>query len=485
MSLNLSILTLASFIAVYLCVVFKFSNLIVSKIGQQGPLFLVLGPPSFCYAGLAWMLSLSAPLNDEHNPLILGTGGVYGLEPDSFPSAVLGVAIGAFISTLPLFFFKSDMSKRQAGFKAVVRNIGAMRYLLIAWSLLLFACYFTSVGWDRWWSSPLDRFELDPMGASKSQFLDPRLLWGLLLMTGMLGATLALTPNSRMVALATCILTSIPFAAFASRGMIAIMGAYFACDLVGRKGFWQWTLRGVIYLYAVRLLLIAPLMMRGAGGTGVVHLAMAFRTAILDPVSVSDSTITLLQNLGQGFGLLTDVLQGKHEGLLLHEATPIGYWLRSFSPLPSIIDGYGTNFVDFAPRLNAFTPYGGMCEILDRGVWWAVVVYFGISATAMLAIKRIARVKFAADAAGFVIILLFVLGYWQLMQYPVRTGFRYFWAAIFCTLVFVMGERWGRTGKFDWLQRRIARVAAINNLEVLPIENGGKRDRSTRVKNSN
>jgi hypothetical protein len=115
----------------------------------------------------------------------------------------------------------------------------------------------------------------------------------------------------------------------------------------------------------------------------------------------------------------------------------------SFSPLPSLIDGYDINAHNYSLRLHTYVPMGATGELIIFGFNYVLIYFFIVLLSIYTSIKVFNKNHFLIFLISLFLILL--ASYLQ-FTYPIRNVLRFFYIAIFINLMalYIPHLRWGR-----------------------------------------
>ncbi|MBW8864344.1 MAG: hypothetical protein JF609_05360 [Verrucomicrobia bacterium] len=190
--------------------------------------------------------------------------------------------------------------------------------------------------------------------------------------------------------------------------------------------------------------LLIPLVMRGFGLTGISIMWDSIKVIM---GGVSDAPFTglvtpVLANLSQGFPLLVEVFDQAERGPVMYDV-PFGYIWRSFSPTVSFIDNFSTEWVQYNPRVNEFTPFNTIAELYGINPFFSLF-YIGVIYASLI---LLCRSLFGANNRGLLfavgVLALTLLSLTQMHQYQTRTFMRIIYMAY---LVCFIGWVWCSSG---------------------------------------
>ena len=425
-SYSLILLALSS--AIY-TVLFGWRRQFYVRVGEQGFLLLCGFVSSFVIPATAWALGLSSAFNDPYNPVMRGTGGYYGVNYQYYPRAILiyiiiPVAAIAITALFPAKLYNM-VSRDIIGEIGGALRLQRIAYLALLVSLFLTSWYFYVIGWDRFWHSDLSRFEFD---AGVQDDFGIKTILTLILAFGCLGTTLAAFRGLFWQASTIVLISSLPFVAFASRGMSVLAVGYCVALFYRVSRAWRWIVwvpMMVFIYFSLRL----PLMMRSNEQTG---LRSAIESVFVDEQAPDSGFINniggSLQNIGQGFGLLVEERESEATGHSIVAGIPVTYFVLSVSPTLSAIDGYAEKWLIYHPRQNIYTPYSGLCEAIALNSIGGMIFFILIYGIGAWICRRASGVSLWHDVGLFAFSLIVILGFLQLQQYPLRNGMRFIYA---------------------------------------------------------
>jgi hypothetical protein len=145
--------------------------------------------------------------------------------------------------------------------------------------------------------------------------------------------------------------------------------------------------------------------------------------------TLADKIAGCLQNIGQGFGLMIEEREAADTGARISEGIPLEYFILSVSPTISLIDNFSNNWVDFSPRENSFTPYSGLCELISLNWLVGVILPIGFYVLGVMLCRKFSGRSLWLDTSLYGFLLVMILGFLQMQQYPLRTATRFFYSA--------------------------------------------------------
>lgn len=411
------------------------------RVGEQGFIVLLGYVATFLIPASAWALGLSSAFNDPNNPTITGTGGYYGVNPRYFlPAMAVYIILPVLAILITSLFPRRDRAGQTMGvFDQIGRALKLERigHTALIGASMLTIWYFYAVGLDRFWYSNLSRFEFE---INVSQNIGLKIVLTFILAFGCLGAALAAFDGLFLSATCVVLISSLPFLAFASRGITVLAAAYCGA-LFFRMRLKAQLLSIVPMLVLAFLSLRLPLIMRMQDQTGLkVALGSVADLYTDKSAKLSDNITSSLLNVGQGFGLMVEEREMEDSGRNISEGIPGMYFLLSLSPTISAIDHFADKWLDYHPRQNQFTPYSGICELISKNIYFGLLLMTGIYAFSIAVCRRTRSRSLLQEAGLFAFALVIDLGFLQLQQYPLRTGMRFIYVAYVLLGLFKFAE---------------------------------------------
>lgn len=111
---------------------------------------------------------------------------------------------------------------------------------------------------------------------------------------------------------------------------------------------------------------------------------------------------------------------------------PEGYKILSFSPFPSFVDGFATNWQNQAVRLNTYVPMGALGELLLFGRGYLIWYFTTVSIAYFLTVVAL---RWGMFLTGNLMAILFTIATFLQFSYSVRTSYRFF---IICIGIFLV-----------------------------------------------
>lgn len=167
----------------------------------------------------------------------------------------------------------------------------------------------------------------------------------------------------------------------------------------------------------------AALQGRNLGEHGFLTLDSFFQQAVFsDPAFI----LRMLTNLFEG------VFSVAESFYYLNIDLPEPYKLLSFSPLPSFVDGFASNWQSSAVRLDTYVPMGALGELLLFGTGYLTFYFVTVAIALFLTVMALRRGMFLA---GNLMALLFTIATFLQFSYSVRTSYRFF---LICIAIFLL-----------------------------------------------
>lgn len=412
---------------------------------------LVYGMIVFCVGihiagGVSWCLALLPPFNDPRNPVVSGIGGgAYGLTYEFYPAAGMTFSAIAILCVLLGFYLleRPTNGSLRGRIDDVRVAIERLPLLLIVNAGLLFAglYLFVSVyllGWDTMLGGVATRREL--AGSSFLGVVDYRFM--------VVGGFVVSLPF-----LVVCVFGDIRSRVWAS--LVVVMFAFPSLMLGSRRGSFLliclilcWYLRSrwklillLPMLYFVTVVYVHPLAMRSAGVMGLSNFFSVGMGIVSGGLQLRGDISTMLFNLGQGFPVYVEFLDVSASGVQILADAPLLYHILSFSPLPSLFDGFRGGYLHFHSRVNAYTPFSSFAEIGVWGAWASILlvpIFLLVGGRVILLHRRISGLWWwscVGVAAGFVLMVA------HMQQYNVRQSTRFFvYSLDICLVVYILGR---------------------------------------------
>jgi len=167
----------------------------------------------------------------------------------------------------------------------------------------------------------------------------------------------------------------------------------------------------------------AALQGRNLGEHGFLTLGSFFQQAMFsDPAFI----LRMLTNLFEG------VFSVAESFYYVNIELPEPYKLLSFSPLPSFLDGFATNWQNSAVRLDTYVPMGALGELLLFGTGYLVFYFATVALALFLTVMALRRGMFLT---GNLMALVFTIATFMQFSYSVRTSYRFF---LICIATFLL-----------------------------------------------
>jgi hypothetical protein len=182
------------------------------------------------------------------------------------------------------------------------------------------------------------------------------------------------------VAVVIGLFSSLPFFAIASRGLSVIWLTLWLLLLakIARSGRMALVF-GIPWTIVAVVIMIMPLSMRRLENAGVLFIIRQAPSLVAEAFSDDEnSTILAISNASTMMPLLVESLARREGGDDLANTLSVGYRQRMLSPLPSFIDGYSSEYNVEKPKINPYTPYSTLGELV------AVFGYVGVGIYAAL-----------------------------------------------------------------------------------------------------
>jgi hypothetical protein len=197
----------------------------------------------------------------------------------------------------------------------------------------------------------------------------------------------------------------------------------------------------------------------GSLGLAVGCLAFSLRGRGLPEHGVSTIPETLQAMMGTGFGdhistLMTNLTEGVFvvaEGFKVHHTYSFQYIILSFSPLPSIIDGYAAVYRGLTFRLSTYVPGSGLMEVVNYGAVYLLIlfaIYYSAIRFNLLFVRRNPVLFIACN-------FLIFFSLYHIMDYPLRNALKYLWMSVYIQLaVLIAGVLFRRQRRYGRLPER-------------------------------
>lgn len=117
--------------------------------------------------------------------------------------------------------------------------------------------------------------------------------------------------------------------------------------------------------------------------------------------------------------------------------------ILSFSPFPSLVDGYNTNAHHYSLRLHTYVPMGATGELLIFGIQY-VFIYFMIVFFSIYTSIKVFNKNYLV--VFLISLFLIILASYLQFTYPIRNILRFLYIAIFINLMalYIPRFRWGK-----------------------------------------
>jgi hypothetical protein len=136
-----------------------------------------------------------------------------------------------------------------------------------------------------------------------------------------------------------------------------------------------------------------------------------------------------------------DLFQGifvTAESIQITDDFPRLYKILSFSPLPSLIDGYSKSGLQSQHRLSANVPMSGVGEAINFGWPYICLLVAGLTVMIRTHVKLAAKSPIVFLLCNFMIMFSVYL----LFSYPLRLSLRYAWFAFYIALFEIIRQKW-------------------------------------------
>lgn len=380
-----------------------------------------------------WIISLFPSRHSLASPEMFGIGGgVFGIQYEYYGRTLLLLAaisaagiLGAVVysaTTPPIQLIGSVASSAlPQRWAMIVRGRNLDKWVCIS-CFFVFVLYFTANGWGRLWHSDLGRF--DQTYIQIFSFLeDLKIFLPLLLLGGTLAAAalaVASKPWWSIAAIGFCLM---PFISQASRGFSVLIP--FSVMAV----MYRWRLPRVIALgllvFSFVYSLYMPLGLRGQPDTGMLVFFRQHALLVSEDARYSEMLSAVGQNLSQGFPILVDTIARQSGGEELMSENPVMYWILSFSPTISLIDGFGGRYVQYTPFVNFYTPFSAFAELYVLSIFLFLglpVIWFW---SYLIMLRRLQSSGWVGVLLSVIILVLLFSALIQAHQYPIRTTMRF------------------------------------------------------------
>ena len=184
-----------------------------------------------------------------------------------------------------------------------------------------------------------------------------------------------------------------------------------------------------------------------------------FSTSFLDPKLVD---FTLINVFGGGFVIADAWLYPKFQ-------YPLKYKILSFSPLPSILDTYGS--VQKYSKLNRTkppAPFSNFVEVYEFGLPY-MVFFYGFLILFFYVASRFWKSR--VDLTAFLVLLPAYFACLKMFAYGLRHTMRFFYLSLFLALFIAYRER-AASRRTAFLARRAAGPVVVRNVQFRAKPNG-------------
>ena len=371
--------------------IWKWRDSILLSIGRPAYVFLAFSSLMLSGLSLAWVVCLLPPLNAPDSPYNLGYGGApYGLQYELYPEAV-GIFVA--LQWILLGYARlrvgrvngssiNVMDATRRGGQPYISNF--MLWGLATWVVLLTVVVMDSLGWDLLIQTPLPpdayrRAEVSGVQGGGLAALS-QLTGYLLILSSVVFIYCGWVAKRWGVAVVIGLFSSLPFFAIASRGLSVIWLTLWLLLLakIARSGRMALVF-GIPWTIVAVVIMIMPLSMRRLENAGVLFIIRQAPSLVAEAFSDDEnSTILAISNASTMMPLLVESLARREGGDDLANTLSVGYRQRMLSPLPSFIDGYSSEYNVEKPKINPYTPYSTLGELV------AVFGYVGVGIYAAL-----------------------------------------------------------------------------------------------------
>jgi hypothetical protein len=391
---------------------------------------------------LCWQLGvwLRKESNFGLDPALAGIGGAeYGIDFDTYAEVALIKGLGSIIlcigTIIMAFLTQGNLGDSRTLGLDYIKKIGSVgprnRIVLYLLTFLAITAYFSTVGIGILFASELNRFEL---GTTRISVAIIRISFLMTLVTS-IAVSLYTFVNGVTVGSIICqLLLALPAVLSASRGFtllssLFVASIYFRFPRRNRIALAPVMVLVFMYLYMIPLIQRDDSEEFKRGGLASVFLAVQ-ESVSLNPLEL---IATVMVNLGQGFGVVAEVYsESGDSGYAI--GVPWQYFALQLSPLPSFIDGYDRDWMEYNPRINEYTPisFTGHWMLLSNVA--GVLVYPVVCLFTLFTLKVLTSRTYAAPVMGcfFVCAAVFSL---VSEQYPPRNGLRFLELALVAALI--------------------------------------------------
>jgi hypothetical protein len=404
---------------------------VYTKFGYYSILLMINGP---LFLSLSWMTGVwirkfsSYDMSDT----IKGIGGQeYGLDFDVYPEASLIKTANSLIILIGAAFFAQRFNTTPGLHYAPAVNyfdknhkisfLSTKRILMI--SIIVFGFYFSSTGFEILFAADLNRFD-DSLTRAEANGLRIGFVGSLVL--AVLNSIKIYSSGVRIENVLLQLIFAVPSIVSASRGSTLVFTVFAVMVLLRQKNLHRAILMP-IFLVAFAYIYFTPLIQRGASDIasqgGLISYANAFEKSLT--TNPAEIAATMLINLGQGFGVLCEVIS-IDEVYSLKNEIPWQYFAMQLSPFPSILDGYDIEWVQYNPRVNVYTPINFVGHWFIVSKILAVLLYPLIYICGLLIVCWISSRKTLARHTMMAVFLVASSIFAAMAeQYPPRSALRF------------------------------------------------------------
>ncbi|CAM3178201.1 hypothetical protein RAHE111665_17640 [Rariglobus hedericola] len=415
----------------WLCVLLR--KRFVSCYGFIGYIAILAFQVALVLLPCVWIISLFPSRHSLASPEMFGIGGgVFGIQYEYYRRALLLLSTISVVGIMGAVVYSATkppiqlmgavgVSTLPQRWTMIVRERNLDKWLCIA-CFLVFALYFTANGWGRLWHSDLGRF--DQSYIQLFSFLeDLKIFLPLLLLGGTLAAAALAVASRPWWSITAILFCLMPFISQASRGF-SVLVPFTVVALM-----YRWRLPRVIALCILTLLfaysLYMPLGLRGQPDTGMMVFFRQNALLFDGEARYSEMLSAVGQNLSQGFPILVDTIARQSGGEELMSENPAMYWVLSFSPTISLIDGFGGRYVQYTPFVNFYTPFSAFAELYVLSIFLFLglpVIWFW---SYLVMIRKLQSTSWVGVLLSVIILVLLFSALIQAHQYPIRTTMRF------------------------------------------------------------
>ena len=405
----------------------------MSRFGWGGAGVYVCVSIGLLVPSFLWCLALVPFYQYLTSPEISGVGGeLYGLNYELYPRVILYYFAHWMVFTLFAWFVSQFLQRTPPAEAKLLweelrhrmlqlRNLDFM-YLLGAVLLVIF--FYTILGWDRFIYSDSTRASSTSLFSALRGALS-RILVFAVLAYGVTGAMLVLICRRPALVAAGIMACSIIYVPLASRGFSVLLGALYMALLFRSKGAVRWTM-GIFAPAFLTLVLLVPLVLRGYEYSGLLALKDALTTLFVgfqESSAFTSVAVTVFSNLSQGFPILVEVVDHSASGPVLADV-PFGYLWRSFSPTLSFMDGFASEWIQYNPRVNVFSPFNTISELYGIHPVFSVFFISAVYAALVYMGRSLSRRGMLGGILTLCLIALVTISLFQIQQYQTRTFMR-------------------------------------------------------------